>query len=409
MALKLKQLQKASNNPWSFVLSDENNPYEITDKFDTGCYALNAFCCDGDIFGGIPFGKREAFSGESSTAKSFFGAHILKSFLDIYDDAMVILFETEGSSIKQQAEEIGIDMDRVIIEPVSIVEETHKLFLKYIDKLEADYFKTKERTKVLFVIDSLGMLSSKKEVDDKRADKDVSDMTRAKAIKSMYRAISLKLSLLGTSLITINHTYANTGGYGDSQIESGGSGFAYSGDVRFFLQKKQKKTGTIQTGIIITAKIKKSRWIKENQKIEINLDFEKGLNRNSHLIEWANILGMLEADETTVKYNGEEYPREVFETKFTEYFGVDNMKIFAEKVKGMLGFGAGDGDVNNMSVDKLVAYGVQFGFISDTPRMIILPDGEKIKKKELRANPDIIPEDLINKIKEKIESEKEDS
>lgn len=402
MALKLNQLHKASKNPWSFILSQENNPYELNEQFDTGSYALNAVCSDGDMLGGVPLGKRIAFSGESSTAKSFFSAYIMKSFLNAHEDGIVVLFETEGSSIAQQADEIDIDKSRMIIEPVSIIEEMHTIYLNYLKRIEDDYFKTKERTKVLFVLDSLGMLSSNKEIEDKESGKNTRDMTRAAAIKSMYRAVSLKLSLLQCSMVTVNHSYTNIGGYGDAQIEGSGSGFMYAGDVRFLLTRSQKRIGNSQTGVVIRLKIKKSRWIKENQTIEIELDFEKGMNKHSYLVEWANKVGMLVADDNTVTFQGKEYPRTVFKAKIDKYLGDDGMAELRDKVKNMLGFGSAEEDIENMSVEQLVIKGVEFGFVSDTPRTIILSDGTKIKKKELRSNPAIVPEELIQKIKDKM-------
>jgi len=404
VALKLNQIKKISSNPWAFTLSDENSPYSIDECVDTNCYALNAFLSDGDIFKGLPMGKRISFSGESSTAKSYFNAFIIKSFLDKYEDGVVIIFETEGSSLRQQAESIGIDMTRVIVEPVNIIEELHTNIMQYLKKLEDDYMDTKERTKILFALDSLGMLSSNKEIDDKLAGNNTRDMTKAQAIKGMYRAISLKLSLLSISLLTINHSYTNIGGYGDSQVEGGGSGFQYSGDVRFLLSKSQKRTGNIQTGVTIRLKVKKSRFIKENQTIEIDLDFEKGLNKYSYMVEFADACGMLKSSDTMVKFEGNEYPRAMFEEKFGEYFNEEKMKILADRIKKMLGFGADD-CIETMNIDKLINHGVTLGFITDTPRTIILPDGTKIKKNELRANEELIPKELIEQIKNKLKEQ----
>ena len=401
MALNLNKMRAISKNPWSFTLSQEDNPYDIKECFDTGCYALNAFCNDGDILGGLPLGKRISFAGESTTAKSYFSAFIIKAYLEQYKDAVVVIFETEGSSILQQAKAIGIDLSRVIIEPVGIIEELHTIYLNYLKKIEDDFLKTDERTKVLFVLDSLGMLSSNKEIDDKLAGNATRDMTRAAAIKGMYRAISLKLSLLQCSMITVNHSYTNIGGYGDSQVEAGGSGFQYSGDVRFLLSKSQKRTGNTQTGVVIRLKIKKSRWIKENQTVELELDFEKGLNKNSYLIDWAEKVGMLLADDKIITYNGEEYPRAVFENKLDEIMK-DDMLNLRDKIKNMLGFGENTEDIDDMNVETLVIKGVDLGLLTDTPRTIILSDGTKIKKKDLRGNPDLIPSELIEKIKNKL-------
>jgi hypothetical protein len=406
MALNLKQLKKISNNPWSFVLSDEHNPYGVETFFDTGCYALNAFLSDGDIYKGCILGKKYAYSGESSTAKSYFIAYMIKAFLDTYEDATVLFYETEGSSIRQMAEAIGIDMTRVIVEPVSIIEELKTNALQYIEKLEADYIATKERTRLMVVLDSLGMLSTNKELDDGKAGKDTKDMTMAAAKKAFYRAISLKFSLLQIPMITANHSYTNIGGYGDSQVEGGGSGFQYAGDVRFLLSKSQKRAGNLQTGVSIRVKIKKSRFIKENQTINIDLDFEKGLNKYSHMVEFANACGMLKADDDVVTFEGKEYVRQMFEEKFGDFFVKEKMDILRERIKVSLGFGEND-NVETMSVDKLVAHGVSMGLITDTPRTIILPDGTKIKKNELRANEDLIPSELISQIKENLLKEKE--
>jgi hypothetical protein len=401
MALNFKQLKKISKNPWSFVLSDENNPYGIEEYFDTGCYALNAFLSDGDIYKGCILGKKYAYSGESSTAKSYFTAYKIKSFLDTYDDGMVVFYETEGSSVRQMAEEIGIDMDRVIIEPVSTVEDLRFSAMQYIDKLEKDYLETKEKTKLIVVLDSLGMLSSNKEIEDGKSGKDTKDMTMAQMKKAFYRAISLKFSLLSVPMITVNHTYTNIGGYGDSQVESGGSGFQYAGDVRFLLSKSQKRAGNIQTGVSIRIKVKKSRFIKENQTIVIDLDFEKGLNKYSYMVEFANACGMLKASENTVTFEGQEYGRQMFEEKFGEFFPKEKMDILRERIKESLSFGAND-NIETMSVDKLVAHGISMGIMTDTARMVILPDGTKIKKNELRANEDLIPEEIITEIKNRL-------
>lgn len=401
MALNFKQLKKISKNPWSFTLSDENNPYGIEEYFDTGCYALNAFLSDGDIFKGCILGKKYAYSGESSTAKSYFIAYKIKAFLDKYPDGMILFYETEGSSIREMAESIGIDMDRVLVEPVSTVEELRFSAINYIEKLEKDYLDTKEKTRMMVVLDSLGMLSSNKEIEDGKAGKDTKDMTMAAAKKSFYRAISLKFSLLQIPMITANHSYTNIGGYGDSQVEGGGSGFQYAGDVRFLLSKSQKRSGTIQTGVTIRIKVKKSRFIKENQTINIDLDFEKGLNKYSYMVEFAEACGMLKSTDSTVTFEGQEYGREMFEQNFAQYFNEEKMKMLRERIKTSLCFGADD-NIETMSVDKLVAHGIRLGLISDTPRMIILADGTKIKKNELRANEDLIPTELIKEIKEKL-------
>lgn len=401
MALNLKQLKKVSTNPWSYVLDDETNPYSIEETFDTGCYALNAIMSDGDIKKGCVLGKKYCFTGESSTGKSLFSAYIIKSFLDKYEDGIVLLYETEGSSVREMFESIGVDMSRVIVEPINILEDLQTNILNYVKKLEDDYLETKERTKMMVVLDSLGMLTSRKEVEDTSAGKDVRDMTRAQAIKKFYRLITIKLSLLKIPMITVNHSYTNIGGYGDSQVESGGSGFMYAGDVRFMLSKSQKKLGNTQTGISVKVKIKKSRFVKENQNVIIDIDWENGLSKFSYMIEFANALGMLKATDSVVTFEGNEYGRQMFEENFDKYFNEEKMEMLRQRIKTSLTFGVDD-NVETMSVDKLVAHGINMGLIHDTPRLVILSDGTKIKKNELRANEDLIPTELLDEIKKRL-------
>lgn len=202
-------------------------------------------------------------------------------------------------------------------------------------------------------------------------------------------------------MITINHSYTNIGGYGDSQIESGGSGFMYAGDVRLLLSKSQKKTGTLQSGISVKVKVKKSRFIKENQSFNVDIDWEKGLNKYSYMVELANIVGMLKATDSKVTFDGNEYGRQMFEDNFEKYFNEEKMKTLSERIKNNLTFGADD-NIDSLSIEKIVQYGITFGFIQDTPRLIILPDGTKIKKNELKFSEELIPEELIEKIKAKL-------
>ena len=401
MALSFRQLKKVSDNPWSYVLNDKDNPYGIEEYFDTGCYILNAVLSDGDINKGCILGKKYCFSGEASTGKSLFSAYIVKAFLEQDKERVAVIYETEGSSIKEMFEQIGVDMERVIVEPVNIIEDLQNNIFKYIKELEEDYLETKERTKMIFVLDSLGMLVSRKEADDVSVNKEVRDMTRAQAIKKFYRLISLKLSLLKIPMITINHSYTNIGGYGDSQVESGGSGFMYAGDVRLLLSKSQKKTGTLQSGISVKVKVKKSRFIKENQSFNVDIDWEKGLNKYSYMVELANIVGMLKATDSKVTFDGNEYGRQMFEDNFEKYFNEEKMKTLSERIKNNLTFGADD-NIDSLSIEKIVQYGITFGMIQDTPRLIILPDGTKIKKNELKFSEELIPEELIEKIKAKL-------
>lgn len=218
----LKRIKKLSNNDFAFSLSDKNNPYVVTDYIDTGCYVLNAVVGNGDIYSGIPLGKRITLAGPSSTAKSFFAAHIIKSYLESDPDHNVIFFESEGSSISEMADSLGIDKDRIIVLPVTTVEEFRTQSVNILDGIMEEQKEKKDNnSKYLLVLDSIGMLASEKEYKDALEDKQSVDMTRAKVIKSVFRLLTLKLSLAKTSLITIAHTYQCIDGQQEIQMADG--------------------------------------------------------------------------------------------------------------------------------------------------------------------------------------------
>jgi len=172
------------------------------------------------------------------------------------------------------------------------------------------------------------------------------------------------------------------------------------------LNKSQRRIGAIRTGVTIKAKVKKSRWIKENLRCEIGLDFAKGMVKCSYLPQLAGLLGMLQIkDEKTVIYKGESYDLGRFENDFEELFDQEDMKKLATKIKDNFTFGESELDIEFLSVDQLAVYGVQYGFISEKPRSFILPDGQKIKKNELRADNSLMPVDIIEKIKAKLREE----
>ena len=213
MDLILKKLKKAAGNEYSFTLDDKDNPYMVEEWIDTGCYALNAILSDGDIYKGMPKGKRIIFAGPSSTAKSYFIVYMIKAFLESESNPYVIVFESEGATITNMAADFGIPEDRLIIMPVMTVESFRTQVTKLLDEI-VEMRGDKENTdppNFLIALDSLGMLGTEKEYRDSVSGSDKTDMTRAKIIRSIFRLITLKLSLSQTTLIVANHVGAAIG------------------------------------------------------------------------------------------------------------------------------------------------------------------------------------------------------
>lgn len=350
----LARLKKTSGNEFAFKLSEENNPYAVKEWVDTGCYALNAALSDADIFSGIPRGKRIGIAGPSGVAKSYFTLYIVKAYLDRVPNSYCVAFESEGSSIIDMAKSIGVDMDRVLILPVSTVQEFKIQVVKLLDDLMEEKKKgNKEENNYIFLLDSLGMLASDKEVSDARSGEIKADFTRAKEIRSIFRAITLKLSLTQTPLLVVNHTYDTIETYSKKET-SGGDGYKYACDVSLILTKAQEKEGTEQIGSIISLNIHKSRYIPEGQKFKVVMLFKKGLFRHSNLLELAIELGMI--DSTTSKgwyifNDGRKLRKKEIFAQADTIFSGEFLQELRDKIRASRTFGGGADDVDPIEVD----------------------------------------------------------
>ena len=256
---------------------------------DTGSYIFNALV-SGSIFGGVSGNKITAIAGESSTGKTFFSLAVVKNFLDTYPDGYCLYFDTESAITKSLLDSRGIDINRTVVINVVTVEDFRSKALKAVDM----YMKKKEdeRKPCMFVLDSLGMLSTNKEIGDALAEKDSRDMTKAQLIKGAFRMLTLKLGQAKIPMLVTNHTYDSMSLYGGKQM-SGGSGLQYASSTIIYLSKSKEKDGTEVVGNIIRAKTQKSRLSKENKDVEIRLFYnERGLDRYYGLLELGEIGGM---------------------------------------------------------------------------------------------------------------------
>lgn len=263
---------------------------------DTGSFIFNALV-SGSLYGGVSGDKITAIAGESSTGKTFFSLAVVKNFLDNNPDSYCLYFDTEAAINKSLLKSRGIPLDRVAVVNVVTIEEFRTKALKAVDM----YLKKPEgdRKPCMFVLDSLGMLSTNKEITDALDDKQVRDMTKSQLIKGAFRMLTLKLGQAKIPMLVTNHTYDVIGAYVPTKEMGGGSGLKYAASTIIHLSKKKEKDGTEIVGNIIKAKTAKSRLSKENMDVGVRLYYdERGLDRYYGLLElgekgglWKNVAG----------------------------------------------------------------------------------------------------------------------
>ena len=283
----IKDIIKDIGNEYATLAADIDEAERFV---DTGSYVLNALV-SGSINGGFSGNKITAIAGESSTGKTFFALAVVRSFLDSDPNAIAVYFDTESAITRSLLEDRGIDTSRVVVLNVVTIEEFRTKALQCVDK----YMKQDEgdRQPMMFVLDSLGMLSTEKEIGDALAEKNVRDMTKSQLVKGAFRMLTLKLGQADVPLIVTNHTYDVIGAYVPTKEMGGGSGLKYAASTIIYLSKKKEKDGKEVIGNLIKAKTAKSRLSKENQEVTIRLYYdERGLDKYYGLLELGELGGM---------------------------------------------------------------------------------------------------------------------
>ena len=324
----LKEVAKEIGNEYAGLVSEGVAAGDTADYIDTGSYIFNALV-SGSIYGGVPSNKITAIAGESSTGKTFFCLGIVQHFLESNPDAGVIYFESESAISRQMIEDRGIPSDRMMIVPVSTIEEFRTQSCRILDKyMEQD---VADRQPMMFVLDSLGMLSSMKEVQDVANDKAVRDMTKSQLIKGAFRVLTLKLGKANVPLIVTNHTYDVVGAYVPTKEMGGGSGLKYAASNIIYLSKSKEKDGKEVIGNIIKAKLMKSRSAKENSEARVRLYYdERGLDRYYGLVELGEKYGVFERKGNRVVIGGDSvYPSQVYKDP-TKYFTPEVLQALEE-------------------------------------------------------------------------------
>ena len=317
----LKEIVKEIGDDYTQLAADIEGQEQY---IDTGSYIFNGLV-SGSIYGGVSSNKITAIAGESSTGKTFFSLAVVKNFLDNNPDGYCLYFDTEAAVNKGLLESRGIDLNRLVVVNVVTIEEFRSKALKAVDI----YLKTpiESRKPCMFVLDSLGMLSTEKEITDALNDKQVRDMTKSQLVKGAFRMLTLKLGQANIPLIVTNHTYDVIGSYVPTKEMGGGSGLKYAASTIIYLSKKKEKDGKEIIGNIIKAKTHKSRLSKENQQVEVRLYYDqRGLDRYYGLLELGEIGGLWKNVAGRYEMNGKKiYAKEILRNP-TEYFTDDIME-----------------------------------------------------------------------------------
>lgn len=262
------------------VLEDGLNSSEISGWIDTGSYMFNALL-SGSLFKGLPGNRITCFAAPEASGKTLFTFEIINNFLRQNNENVVWLYDTESAANKDTAAAHNCDSNRIVIREPETIEQFKTDAAKTLDA----YMEQIERPNMLMVLDSLGMLSTSKEMSDTVEGKDVSDMTRARQIKAAFRVLTLKLAKAKVPMIITNHLYQMVGSYVPTKEQSGGSGIKYAASTIVYLSKKKDKDGTDILGNIITATAIKSRLSRENSQVEIKLSYKTGLDRYYGLLD----------------------------------------------------------------------------------------------------------------------------
>ena len=321
----LKEIVNEIGSDYATVAADK----ETTEAFiDTGSLIFNGLV-SGSLSGGVSSSRITAIAGETSTGKTYFALAVVRNFLDNNPDAYALYFDTESAINKELLESRGIDTKRIAIVEVVTIEDFRGKALKAIDM----YLKTPtdDRKPCMFVLDSLGMLSTEKEIRDALDDKLVRDMTKSQLVKGAFRMLTLKLGQANVPLIVTNHTYDVIGAYVPTKEMGGGSGLKYAASTIIYLGKKKEKDGKEVIGNIIKAKTVKSRLSKENKQVEIRLYYdERGLDKYYGLLDLAEKHDIIKKVGNRYEINGKKvYAKEVYKNP-EQYFDQYIMQALEE-------------------------------------------------------------------------------
>ena len=276
----LEKLKKTSTIKDSAILSKSkvfNNKEMVSTSVPVINLALSARL-DGGFTSGLTM-----WAGVSKMFKTGFSLLMAKAYLDKYPESILLFYDSEFGSPQSYFQSFGIDLDRVFHTPITDIEQLKFDIMQQINNFERG-------DKVIILIDSIGNLASKKEVEDALEGKSAADMTRAKQVKSLFRMVTPHLTLKDIPMVVINHTYKTMELYA-KDVVGGGTGSYYSADNIYILGRQQEKDGNEISGYNFIINVEKSRYVKEKSKIPVNISFENGISKWSGLMDIALDLG----------------------------------------------------------------------------------------------------------------------
>ena len=346
-----RNIVKDLNDENTHVAADGLGSSEFSDTIDTGSYIFNA-ALSGSIFGGAPNNKVLALAGESATGKTFFALGMVRRFLSDNPNGAVFYFDTEAAVTKSMMEERGIDSQRVIVSEPDTIQKFRHTALQILER----YADADERPPMLMVLDSLGQLSTTKEVEDTFEGKETRDMTKAQLIKATFRVLNLKLAKVNVPLVITNHVYDVIGSYVPMKEMGGGSGLKYTASQIVFLSKKKDRDGKDVVGNIIRCRMIKSRFTKENKDVEVKLSYDTGLDRYYGLVELAEKYGIFKKVSTRIELpDGKKVFGKTINDNPEEYFTKEILEQLDEAAAKEFMYGKDGEDEVNAMMDVLEA------------------------------------------------------
>ena len=272
----LEKLKKGSTIKESSILS-KSQFFTEKDMIQTSVPMVNV-ALSGNLDGGLTPGLT-MFAGPSKHFKTAFALLMASAYMEKYKDAVVLFYDSEFGTPQSYFDTFNIDTNRVLHTPITDVEQLKHDIMVQLQQIE-------KGNKVIIVLDSIGNLASKKEVDDATEGKTVADMSRAKQMKSLFRMVTPHLTIKDIPMIVVNHTYKEIGLY-PKDIVGGGTGSYYSADTIWILGRQQEKTGTEITGYNFIINVEKSRFVREKSKIPVAVSFDGGIQKYSGLMDIA--------------------------------------------------------------------------------------------------------------------------
>jgi len=262
----MDKLKKNSKVKTTSILS-ESQFFNEKDMIPTDVPMVNV-ALSGSLDGGLAPGLT-VLAGPSKHFKTSFALLMASAYLKKYDDAVLLFYDSEFGSPQSYFETFGIDTNRVLHTPVINIEELKFDLIGQLENLD-------RKDRVVIVIDSIGNIASKKELEDAINEKSVADMSRAKALKGLFRMTTPYLTMKDIPLLAINHTYKEQGLF-PKDVVSGGTGVYYSADNIWILGRRQQKEGTEVVGYDFIINVEKSRYVKEKSKSHVSVSWERGL------------------------------------------------------------------------------------------------------------------------------------